>query len=57
MAGVHRHWAAGGMYQEVGEGPYTVQELMARSGMRLCQSREDLRGIWPILGEGYIAEK
>ena len=31
------------MYQEVGEGALTVQELVVRSGMRLRQFLEDLR--------------
>lgn len=57
MVGVRHHWVAVGMYPEVGAGPYTVRGLMPRLDMRLRRFQEDLRGIWPILGEGYIAGK
>ena len=45
------------MYQEVGVGPYTVQELTASLVVKSRRFRENIRGIWPILGEGYIAEE
>ena len=45
------------MYQGVEEGPYMVLELMTRSDVRLPRFQADLRGIWPILGEGYMAGK
>jgi len=57
MVGVPHHSVAVGMYQGVGVGPYTVRELTPRSDTQLCRFREDLRGIWPILGEGYMAGK
>jgi len=45
------------MYQEAAEGPCTVRELMERSDAQLRWFQKDLRGIWPMLGEGYIAGK
>ena len=40
----------------VGE-PCTVQGLVTRLDAQLRWFLEDLRGIWPMLGEGYIARK
>ena len=57
MVEARHHWVAVGMYQGVGAGPYTVRELIPMSVMQLCWFREDLRGICPILGEGYMAGK
>ena len=40
-----RHGWSVWAYEEAGDGPYAVRELMARSGMRSRQFLEELRNI------------